>query len=71
MLTTYRGCGAYESACAWPYGVIRGFETTSSYWNEFPRVHFIDFKETWMFNARFLDALTGNDRRSELCNSFS
>jgi multidrug efflux system outer membrane protein len=29
MLTTYRGCSAFESACALLASVIRGFETTS------------------------------------------
>jgi len=28
MLTTYRGCCAFESACALPSGVIQGCETT-------------------------------------------
>jgi ribosomal protein L11 methyltransferase len=31
MLTTDRGCSAFESACALPAGVIQGFETTSSH----------------------------------------
>jgi hypothetical protein len=32
MLTYCRVCCAFESACALPSGVIRGFETTSMYW---------------------------------------
>jgi hypothetical protein len=38
MLTTYRGCSAFESACALPAGVIRGFESSSRKTVGFPQL---------------------------------
>jgi hypothetical protein len=41
MLTYWHVCCAFESACALPSGVIRGCETTSSYF--FPKIPAMKF----------------------------
>jgi hypothetical protein len=52
MLTYYRVCCAFESACALPSGVIRGFENTS---NNLPQLLRFFIYLFFRFSERALD----------------